>query len=126
AAHPAAAVGVELVVVAEGRDEDAVAGGGVHDQLAVVGRDVAPVEREPNACNSLLQSLGHASASASSGQWRKALRTGTGEACPSPQIDVCSIASSHSSTFARDSSTRPSTRWCSARLPLRHGVHFWP
>jgi hypothetical protein len=45
-AHPAAAVGVELVVVAEGGDEDAVPGGGVDEELAL-GRAHRPaVERE--------------------------------------------------------------------------------
>ena len=59
----------------------------------------------------------------------KTLRTGNGDAWPSPQIDVCAIASSHSSTFSRVIAARPSwsssATWWSARLPIRHGVHFW-
>ena len=45
-AHAAAAVRVELVVVAERRDEGAVPGGGVHEQLALGGGDALPVEGE--------------------------------------------------------------------------------
>src|SRR5262249_42707343 len=68
---------------------------------------------------------GHPSVSASSGQWRSALRTGMGDAWPRPQIEVSSIASSQSSIFSRVMSTLPSKRWWSARFPIRHGVHFW-
>ena len=45
-AHPAAAVRVELLVVAEGRDEDAVARERVHEQLSLGRGDLAAVERE--------------------------------------------------------------------------------
>ena len=45
-AHAAAAVGVELRVVAEGRDEDVVAGERVDEQLALGRRDLATVDRE--------------------------------------------------------------------------------
>src|SRR4029077_5018727 len=70
-----------------------------------------------------------ASGAKRSGQYVIALRTGKGEACPRPQIDVFSIARSHSSTFSRVMAARPyassSARWCNARLPIRQGVHFW-
>ena len=45
-AHTAPAVRVELVVVAERRDERAVARGGVDEELALVRAHRAPVERE--------------------------------------------------------------------------------
>ena len=45
-AHPAAAVGVELVVVAQRRDERAVPRGRVDEQLALRRADGPPVEGE--------------------------------------------------------------------------------
>ena len=62
-AHPAAAVGVELVVVAEGRDEDVVPGERVDEQLALGRGDLAAVE-----CERDHRLHSHRSASISSGQ----------------------------------------------------------
>ena len=197
-AHPAAAVRVELVVVAEGRDEDVVAGERVDEQLALGRGDVAAVDGEldygarhcafnrvtsartkgavdgpifrftvPSAhittqprfalskCRAAMwrrpwifastmreavapvrrlaglhrlpllrpveagdrapdreagdDSGDHAS---TSGQWRWTLRQGIGDACPSPQIEVCAIASSHSSTFGAASCASPAAIAC--------------
>ena len=83
----------------------------------------------PRCRGSGLRSGPVSSAAKSSGQWRAAFRNGIGAAWPRPQIDVRSIVSSHSSTWARGITASPcssrSTRWWSARLPMRHGVHFW-
>ena len=49
-AHAAAAVRVELVVMAERRDKDAVPGRGVDEQLALRRRDGLPVECELDHC----------------------------------------------------------------------------
>ena len=110
--------------MAEGRDEDVVPGERVDEQLALGRGDLAAVEGERDH-----RLHSHRSASISSGQCRKTLRTGIGEAWPRPQIEVCAIASSHSSTFSRVIAARPcsssSATWWSARLPIRHGVHFW-
>src|SRR5262245_1657391 len=108
-----------------------------NDDLDPLVGSVAPIRRDSDvlAFDPAVHQLHvHAGASAasgskSSGQCVIALRTGNGEAWPRPQIDVFSIASSHSSTFSRVMAARPwascSATWCNARLPIRHGVHFW-
>ena len=97
-AHPAAAVRIELRVVAESRDERPVPCGCVDDELALRRGRRPAVESE-------LDHVGHCTAapsgSKSSGHQRIAFRTGNGDAWPRPQIDVFSIARSHSSIFSR-------------------------
>src|SRR5207342_466445 len=120
-----ATVRVELLVVAQRRNEGAVTSRRVDEELALGRAGGTAVERE-------LDHRRHAtpcsSGAKSSGQCAIAFRTGNGAACPRPQIDVFSIARSHSSTFSRDMAAFPcwssSERWWSARLPIRQGVHF--
>ena len=54
---------------------------------------------------------------------------GSGAAWPRPQIEVETIASSHSSTCSRGIAASPpassSSTWWIPRVPMRHGVHFW-
>ena len=128
-AHPAAAVGVELVVVAERGDEDAVAGGRVKEQLAFLGARRAAVEGE----------LDHAVAGSRDGAARAGRRAPasarTRSAPGTAPPGRARRSRSASSRRAILPPARATSRRARARAPRRRGgargcrsgtgVHFW-
>ena len=73
------------------------------------------------ACEIVAHATGsRASGAKSSGQCCIAPRTGNGDACPRPQIDVFSIARSHSSTFSRVIAASPC--WSSSADVMQRAV----